>query len=57
MGFMVAAVLAFVRPGPPNETLVMLSIIFTLQGACCFFVGSSLMLPESAAQRQSVREA
>lgn len=47
IGFMIAAIFAFVPSGTPNETWVTLSLAFTLQGAFCFFVGSCLMLPES----------
>jgi hypothetical protein len=48
IGFLIAAVFAVVLPGEANETWVTLSVVFTLAGAICFFVGSLLMLPESA---------
>lgn len=48
IGFMLAAVFAVVLPGPVDTTWVTLSTVFTLAGAVCFFVGSALMLPESA---------
>jgi heme/copper-type cytochrome/quinol oxidase subunit 4 len=46
IGFMIAAVYSLVLPGAPNETWLTMSLVFTLQGAVCFFVGSLLMLPE-----------
>jgi hypothetical protein len=47
IGFMIAAVLAIVLPGKPNETINTLSVAFVLQGAVCFFLGSLLMLRET----------
>lgn len=47
VGFMIAALFAFVPAGTPNDTWITLSVVFTLQGGFCFFVGSFLMLPES----------
>jgi hypothetical protein len=49
VAFMVSAVFAFVPPGPPNAEAVTLSVGFTLLGSVGFFVGSLLMLPETAA--------
>jgi hypothetical protein len=46
IGFMIAALFAFVLPGSPNVDAVTISIVFTLQGAICFLIGSLLMLPE-----------
>ena len=46
VGFMISALLAMVLPGDPNIEFVHMSILFTLLGAICFFVGSLLMLPE-----------
>jgi hypothetical protein len=48
VGFMISAVFAFVLPGPPNVEVVTVSVAFTLLGAVGFFVGSLLMLPETA---------
>jgi hypothetical protein len=48
IGFMIAAVFAVVLPNEANDTWVTLSIVFTLAGAVCFFVGSLLLLPENA---------
>jgi hypothetical protein len=45
---MISAVFAFVLPGLPNVEVVTVSITFTLLGAVGFFVGSLLMLPETA---------
>jgi hypothetical protein len=47
LGFMVAALFAFVPPPPPESTWITLSLGFTLKGASCFFLGASLMLAES----------
>ena len=47
LGFMVAAVFSVVLPGPASEAMITLSLVFTLQGAVCFLVGSLLMLPET----------
>ena len=44
---MIAAVFAFVRPGPAGLEAAQISITFTLLGAIGFFVGSLLMLPEA----------
>ncbi|PQO35256.1 hypothetical protein C5Y96_09450 [Blastopirellula marina] len=48
IGFMVSAVLAITLPGQPEPLRVTLSIVFTLQGAFCFFWGALLMLPEAS---------
>ena len=48
LGFMIAAVFAFVLPGLPNVEAVTVSVAFTLLGAVGFLVGSLLMLPETA---------
>jgi hypothetical protein len=45
---MISAVFAFVLPGLPNVDAVTISVAFTLFGAVVFFVGSLLMLPETA---------
>jgi threonine/homoserine/homoserine lactone efflux protein len=50
---MIAALFAFVLPGPPNIEAVTLSLVFTFQGAICFFIGSYLMLPEAVFQPES----
>jgi hypothetical protein len=47
VGFMIAALCAFVPSGLPHETWVTLSLVFTLLGASGFLAGSCLMLPES----------
>lgn len=48
VGFMIAAIFAFVPVDGVNPTWTNLSLVFTLLGAACFFVGALLMLPESA---------
>jgi hypothetical protein len=48
VGFMISAMFAFVLPGLPNVEVVTISVAFTLLGAVGFFVGSLLMLPETA---------
>lgn len=48
VGFMIASVFAFVPPDALNDTWMIISLAFTLQGAACFFLGSCLMLPESS---------
>ena len=53
IGFMASACLAIVLPGTPNIEVIHLSILFTLLGAICFFVGSLLMLPEMAFSKQA----
>lgn len=47
VGFMIAALLAVVLPGAEDHEAATLSVVFTLQGAIGFFVGSLLMLPEA----------
>jgi hypothetical protein len=53
IGFMIAALFAFVLPGATNTEAVTLCIAFTLQGAVCFLGGSLLMLPEAVTQPES----
>ena len=48
LGFMVAAMLSVVLPGSTTEARLTLSLVFTLEGAVCFLIGSLLMLPETA---------
>jgi hypothetical protein len=48
VGFMISALFAIVLPGTPNVEAVSVSVAFTLLGAVGFFVGSLLMLPETA---------
>lgn len=48
VAFMVSAVFAFVPPSTPVFDAATTSVVFTLIGAACFFVGSLLMLPETA---------
>lgn len=45
VAFMISAVCAFIRP-VPNDSLMTLSVWFTLIGAIGFLLGSFLMLPE-----------
>ena len=47
IGFMISAVFAITLPGPAVGWMSSLAIVFTLQGAICFFVGAVLMLPET----------
>ncbi len=47
VGFMVAAVFAFVPSIPVSSDGAVLSAAFTLQGAVCFLVGAQLMLLEA----------
>lgn len=54
IGFMIAAVFAFVPQAGAGGTWVWLSLVFTLQGAVCFLLGSLLMLPEGAAAAPQV---
>lgn len=48
--FLISAILAFVVPSPGSDLHAVLSTVFTLIGAVCFFVGSYLMWPEMAEQ-------
>jgi len=48
IGFMIAAVFSVVIPGEADQMWVTLSVVFTLVGATCFFLGSLLMLLEAA---------
>ena len=57
LGFMAAAVLAIFLPGGDSKQTVNLSLGFTLLGAICFFVGSVLMLPETASEELQADEA
>lgn len=56
IGFMVAAVLGVFLPGGESALAVNLSLAFTLQGAVCFFIGSLLMLPETALEEAPSEE-
>lgn len=47
ISFMISACFAFVPPGLPNQTVVMLATLFTLLGAVCFFIGALMTLQES----------
>lgn len=47
VGFMISAIVAFVRPDPINN-LMTWATVFTLIGAVCFLVGAYLMWPEMA---------
>jgi hypothetical protein len=46
IGFMVSAIFAIVLPQTPGD-FPTIAILFTVLGACGFFVGSLLMLPEA----------
>lgn len=48
VAFMISAVFAFVPPQAPGFDAAGLAILFTLIGAAGFFIGSLLMLPETA---------
>lgn len=54
IGFMAAAVFGVYLPGGESGLAVTLSLVFTLQGAICFFIGSVLMLPETALEEQKM---
>ncbi len=47
VGFMIAAVFAFVPPHSPSFDAVTISLVFTLIGAIGFLIGSLLLLPET----------
>lgn len=47
IGFMISALLAWRLPEPTPEWRETWSVLFTLQGAVCFFLGAVLMLPET----------
>jgi hypothetical protein len=53
VGFLVSALFSIFLPGPPDTAMLTLAVAFTLQGAVCFFVGSLLMLPETAREEKS----
>lgn len=46
VAFLLSALLAFAMPDLISNMMVIWSTIFTLFGACCFFVGALLMWPE-----------
>ncbi len=48
IAFMFSAVFAFVLPKPLFAEATTISVILTLIGAICFFIGALLMLPEAA---------
>jgi hypothetical protein len=48
VAFMISALFAFVPPKEPSFDAVTISVGFTLIGAIAFFLGSLLMLPETA---------
>ena len=56
IGFMASALLSFVTPKEANQTVLMLAVGLTLQGAVCFFVGAILMMPEAAIEQDHTRE-
>ncbi|MDW5288940.1 hypothetical protein [Formosa sp. PL04] len=51
IAFMISAFFAFVPHGGASNFSVEMSLIFTLIGAFCFFVGSLLMLPEMGIEK------
>ncbi len=53
IGFMISAVLAIQLSQTPSPTMTTLSVVFTLQGAVCFFLGAILMLPETALKAET----
>lgn len=54
VAFLMSAVLSFVTPAPMPSNYAMWATIFTLLGACCFFISSFLMWRESVSSlRQS----
>lgn len=53
VGFMISAVFAIVLPKGSTDSWMNLSLIFTLQGAICFFIGALLLLPETLATLKS----
>lgn len=46
VAFLISAVLSFVMPVPTPPIYAVWATIFTLLGACCFFIGAFLMWPE-----------
>jgi hypothetical protein len=56
LGFMVAAVFGVFLPAGDSSVAVTLSLAFTLQGAICFFIGSVLMLSETAFEEKETEE-
>jgi hypothetical protein len=53
VGFLFSALFSIVLPSPPDAKTVTLAVMFTLQGAICFFAGSLLMLPETALEEKT----
>lgn len=51
VAFMISALLAFSLPESVSDMMVTWSTIFTLFGACCFFMGAFLMWPEMRLQK------
>lgn len=48
VAFLISACLSFVSPSPISYALPVYATIFTLIGACCFFIGAFLMHPQMA---------
>ncbi len=48
VGFMISALFAIELPGNEMAWMSTVAVVFTLQGAICFWMGSVLMLPEAA---------
>jgi hypothetical protein len=40
-------------PSQTDSTVITMSTAFTFVGAICFFLGSALMLPESAVEHEA----
>ena len=52
IAFMISAFFAFVPQGGASNFSVQMSLVFTLIGAFCFFVGALLMLPEMGVEKE-----
>ncbi len=56
IAFMISAIFALVLPKPLIAEAATISVIFTLIGAICFFIGALLMLPEAADSHEGASE-
>lgn len=52
VAFLISAVLSFVVASPVSTLLITWATVFTLMGACCFFIGAFLMWPEMAPHKE-----
>ncbi|GGG55569.1 hypothetical protein [Bizionia arctica] len=56
IAFMTSAIFAFIPQGGANNFSLEISLLFTLTGAFCFFIGALTMLPEMGVEKIKPRD-